>query len=56
MIIHAEENFTRVGILGRRLIYFVSGRERNWHKQKMKHSIKKLRGKLQALGSSQRFG
>jgi hypothetical protein len=39
----AEEKIVRVGDIGGTFIYFVSGRERNWHKQEIKHLVKKLR-------------
>lgn len=41
-IIHAEEKIVKMGTVRGHLIYFVSGRERNWHKQEMKHFIRKL--------------
>lgn len=42
-VFHAEEKIVRVTDVGATSIYFVSGRERNWHKQEMKHLIRKLR-------------
>jgi hypothetical protein len=55
-ILHVEESIVVLGVVGDFLIYFVSGRERNWHKQEMKHSVRKLREKWRASGSSERLG
>lgn len=55
-ILHVEESLVVLGFIGDFLIYFVSGRERNWHKQEMKHFVRKLREKWRASGSSGRLG
>jgi hypothetical protein len=42
---HADESIVRIGEIGGILFHFVSGRERYWHKQEMKHLWKKLQDK-----------